>query len=340
MNKKMTLLSCIGLLILGTAAYAEGERPCMGVQLDPAPLPELLAKHLALEAGQGIRISNIRVGSPADKIGLERDDLIIAFQGQKVSDSKQIIEAVVKAGVGAKVSLEVIHTGQRKSLELELAVLQGEGEMKYPPEPEAVTSWRPGKVFRVGPNGREWMEIPLDRLPDFNFDVKKLFKETYTYHRSTDGEDYTISIEGNPEDPESQVTVRAGAQEYTTTRGNLEALPEKYRGPAKEALDNAGKSVKKDIRIERRFRWPEPPSPEVYRKYLEALPRPDMERWSEQKDRILEKMQEQMDRLQQRMQELEQRNREMLDKLLEKKEMKKGPPEKPAAPEPEQNQAI
>jgi hypothetical protein len=342
MKKSIVLLGGLALLILGSASYAEGEQAYIGMQLDPMPLPELLTKHLGLEGEQGIRVSNIAAGSPADKAGLERDDIVVAFQGKPVTSMDQFVEAARRSGAGTKVSLTIIHLGQRKTLELETVALPqpGENKMKYPPEPEAMTTWRPGKVFKIGPDGQGWMEIPFDKMPNVNFDVKRFFQETYTYHHSTDGEDYTVTIEGSPKDEQSRVIVEAGDAEYSTTVGKLDAIPEKYRAAAKEAIDNACKNMKKDILIERLFRWPQPPSPEVYRKYFDALPRPDMDRWSEQKDRILEKMQQQMERLQERMQELEQRHREMFDKLLEKKEMKKDQPERPASLEPEQQQTI
>jgi len=347
MKERIVLLSCLALLVFGSASRAEGERPYIGVRLDPAPLPELLTKHLGLEPGQGLRISNINLGSPADKMGLERDDIIIAFQGQKVTGLEPFVEAVGKAGVGTEVALEVIHLGQRKSLQIKLEPIQGEENVKwkYPPEPEVVTSWRPGKFFKVGPDGRDWMEIPFDKGPPFDLKgdkfFNKFFQEVYTYHHTTDGEDYTITIEGNPENQESKITVRAGESEYSTTRDNMDALPEKYRGPAQEALDNARKSLKKDILVGGKFRLPQPPSPEAFRKYFDALPRPDMERWSEQKDQALQMLQEQMERLQQRMQEMEKSQREMVDKLLrEIKKDKSEESEKPASAKPGDKQAI
>jgi hypothetical protein len=330
MKQRIALLSCLSLLVFGSASYAEGARPYIGIELDPAPLPELLTKHLGLEAGQGIRIVNITVTSPADKAGLERDDIITAFQGKAVSDPEQVVEAVRKLEVGAQVSLDVIHLGQRKNLQLELASVPDDGKLKYPPEPESVMSWRPGRLFKVGPGGRDWMEIPFDKIPELNFKTNKLFKEFYTYHHSADGEDYTITIEGSPEDPQSRVIVRSGQTEYSTTRDNLEALPEKYRGPAKEALDSAQTNARKDIFVGGKFRLPEPPSPEAFRKYFDNFPRPDMERWSEQKDRAVQMLQEQMERLQQRVQEMEKSQQEMLDRVLKKMQTEK---EQPAAPE-------
>jgi hypothetical protein len=330
-------------LILGSASSAGSERPYIGVLLDPAPLPELLAKHLNLDAGQGIRISNITVDSPADQAGLERDDIIIAFQDEKVTSSEQLVDAVRRAGIGTEISLDIIHFGQRKTLKLALEPLQPHGKPKYPPEPEIVTSWRPGKFFRIGPEGRQWVEIPFDRIPEFDLDVRSFVKELHTYHHKTDSEDYTITIEGDPADEDSSIVVRSGESEYRTTVGEIDALPEEYREPVREAVDSARDSVKKDVRIRGRFRLPEPPRPDIYEKYFRAIPRPDLEHWSEQKDRALEELREQMDRLQEGMKELERRNREMFEKLLDKKQAEEGrdeEPEAPASSAPGHEQAI
>jgi len=342
MRRSVLLCGCLLLWVLGSALYAQDERGYMGVELDSAPLPDLLIKHLGLEAGQGVRIRNIVVGSPADKAGLERDDLIISFQDKKVTDVEQVIEGVRSQHAGAEVSLEVIHLGQRKALPLKLEPQQENTQLKYPPEPEVMTTWRPGKIFRIGPGGDRWMEIPFDKVPDFNVDVNQFFKERRVLRHKSDGEDYTITIEGDPKDEDATVIVEAGDAEYRTTVGKLDTLPEKYREPVREAIENSRENMKKDVIIGKKFRLPEPPRPDRYQNFFRSIPRPDMERFSEQKDRVLEKLEEQMERLQQRMQALEERNREMLDRLLEKREagkQKEPTREKPAA-EPENGQAI
>ena len=60
------------------------------MRLDPEPLPELLVKHLRLEPETGLRVQNVLIGSPADKIGLEQDDLIVALNGKPVRDFEDI----------------------------------------------------------------------------------------------------------------------------------------------------------------------------------------------------------------------------------------------------------
>ena len=343
-TKRTSLMVFIAVLAFGAGAYGQGTRPYIGIQLDPSPLPELLTKHLGLTSDQGVRIQNVTLGSPADKIGLERDDIIVRFQGEDVTNVDEFISAIREAGVGAEVSLEIIHLGQRKTLDFELAAIDKSPQWKYPTEPEIVTSWRPGRFFQVGPNGENWMEVPFDKMPDINVDVKKFFQERYTYHHTTDGADYTVTIEGDPKDEETQVIVRVEGEEYVATVGELEKLPEKYRAAAKEAIHSASKSSKQRLRVGK-IPLPEPPDPDLYRRYFKDLtvPMPNFDQWSEKRDRVLEKLQEQMERMQQRMEQLEERHREPRDRPLDEQGKADGSGE-PAGgavgPQPKDNRTL
>jgi len=240
--------SCTGL---AADTDSNDARPYIGVMLDAAPLPDLLVKHLGLEPGQGIRIANIHRGSPADKAGLERDDIIIGFEGKDVDDRQQFVEDVRKAGIGTEISLEIIHLGKREPVKLKLEGLKGDFDLKYPPEPEIVQSWRPGKIFRLKPGDETWREILRDSIPsEFDVDINRLFRELYSYHYS-DGEDYTITIEGSPDDDDSVITVQTDHVNYRTTLGEIDKrLPEKYRESAKQAVKNARETGKwKKLRI-------------------------------------------------------------------------------------------
>lgn len=333
MRKEAILWSCAALLVFGSLSWAGQPQPYLGVGLDSEPLPELLTKHLRLDPGQGVRVNNIMVGSPADRAGLERDDLIIAFQEHKITEREQLVEAVRQGTIDAEVKLEVIHLGAHKTVSLKLGTAPDPEtvQWKHPPEPDVITSWRPGKIFKIGPDGRDMIEIPLDKIPGSNFDMKKFFQQSYTYHHAADGEDYTITVEGDPADKDSRVIVHAGDQEYRTSAGALEALPEKYRGPAQEALENARTSVKTDIRIHG-FGVPEVFGPEARRQFFQNIPRPDLERLSQEKERAVEKLQEQMERLQQQMREMQEHQRQVLDQLLRRNDSSHGNPEPDKGP--------
>jgi len=324
--KNIIMTITLVLFCTGTGLTAETNpndvRPYIGVMLDAAPLPDLLVKHLNLEPGQGIRIANIHRDSPADKAGLERDDIIIGFEGKEVDDRQQFVDDVRRAGIGTEVSLQIIHLGKRQNVTLKLEGLKGQFDLKYPPEPEAVQSWRPGKIFRLRPGDEDWMEVFRDNMPsDFDVNIKKFFNEIYTYKHSSDGEDYTITIEGNPSDVESTITVQTDDKEYKTTLKEIDKLPRKYQKPAEQAVKDARKAAGS-----RKFYRNLDPQSFNFRPYLDKI-RPDVD----SPFGPFRPGSEMYDRIQRQMKELQQR----LDKL-EKWQKKKFDSDKPAEPEPKQ----
>ncbi len=307
-TKKIALMFCVVLFFGGTVLCAQLDsiegRPRIGVLLDMKPLPDLLIKHLRLEPQQGIRISNIQEDSPADRAGLQQDDIIIGFEGQEVKSNKQLIDAVQKAGVGAEVSLEVIQLGERNVVKLKLDSMEKEFDLKYPHEPEIFQSWRPGKVFRFKPGDKNWTEIELP------FD-KTL--EVYDYYYSDDGK-YSVTIEGNPEDEDSLITVRLGDDSYQTAVGKIDNLPEKYRKVAQKALENAKKHSKQRI-IEKKTRklYDIPEVDDILKDVKEQLRfnrQPDLPKVSPDKQ-MFDKIEEQMRKMQERIEELEKRFKEI-----------------------------
>jgi hypothetical protein len=201
-----------------------------------------------------------------------------------------------------------------------LKTFEGEPEWKYPREPEAIRSWRPGRFFRLEPGGEDWKEMFKDGIPpDIDIDMKRFFKEVRTYHYSN-GEDYIVTIEGNPHDEDSTVTVRVGVDEYTTTAYEIDKLPEKYREGAEDAIENAIRR-----RWIRKFDLkPTPrsiPTQPGWKDYFEKLrPRNYPSQPLARGEEMFEKLQEQMRQLREHLEELEQRNRERWEKLEQRYE--------------------
>jgi hypothetical protein len=306
-------------LLLGAVSYGQGPRGFLGVQLDPTPLPELLTKHLGLKADQGIRILNVAKDGPADKVGLDRDDIIILFQGKEVGSADGFVAAVRELPVRSRITLGVIHLGERRTVDFELASLAGEPQWKYPVEAQFEISWGPGTIFRLGPNGGNWVEIPFGDMPDVGdmSMIKKFFSQQYLYHHVTDGENYTIRIEGDPNDESTPVIVQSGSVEQSATVGTIDSLPEKYRAAAKESVENAKKSAAQRLRFGGTLSLPEPPNAEMYRKYFDnlSLPKLDPNEWADKRDRMIERLQGQIDKLQQRLEEMENRGGQKSEKL-------------------------
>jgi hypothetical protein len=328
--------SCTGL---AANTDSNDERPYIGVMLDAAPLPDLLVKHLALEPGQGIRIANIHRGSPADKAGLKRDDIIIGFQGKDVDEQQKFIDDVRKAGIGAEVSLEIIHLGKRKTVTLKLEGLKGDFDLKYPPEPEIVQSWRPGKIFKLKPGDENWIEVFKDNMPsDFDVNIKRFFKELYTYKHS-DGEDYTVTIEGNPNDDDSTISVSIGDTEYKTTLKEIDKLPEKYQKPAEQAVKDARKAAK-TRKFEEFFGPQYRPKQFDWRPYFDKMRpymNPPIERFGPP-DEMFDAIKKQMKELQQRLDKLEKWQDKMFDS--EKPDEPKKQQQKDLLPRDKENEQV
>jgi hypothetical protein len=324
MKTTITMLIAGAILFsTGAAVCAEADpvegRPFMGVLIDPATLPRLLSLHLGLAVGQGLRIQNVQVDSPADKAGLERDDLIIRFQGEDVHDYERFVEAIRAAGSGAQVSLQVIHLGACKTVKLTLTTSEGEPEWKYPREPQAVQSWRPGRFFRMEPGGEDWEEMFKDGVPpDVDVDVRKFFfDQVRTYHFSLD---CVVTVKGDPYDEDTAITVRIGDDEHTCTVKSVDELPTKFREAAKNAIEKARKSPAKLNRFNRRVNTDVLPwLTREWREYFQNVrprslnPMPHIP--LPHREEMFDRLQEQMRDLRERLEEHEELYRQSLEKL-------------------------
>ncbi|NLH17324.1 MAG: PDZ domain-containing protein [Phycisphaerae bacterium] len=308
-----------GVIAIATAVSDE-PRTYLGVRLDPEPLPELLVKHLRLEPETGLRIQNVLVGSPADKVGLEQDDLIVGLDGKPVKGFEEFVDTIRDMDAGKTVELKIIHLGETKTAKVALETRKpGDEEWKYPLEPEISYSWNPGRVFRLQPGQKNWFEVPMEKIPDIDSYVKKFMNEMYSFSHSEDGKNYTITIEGNPSDPQTQITVKSDETEIITTVEKIDKMPEPYRKMARKDLDSALKASKLDRHTRKNIetRKITPPLPFKPVEPIEPFLAPVPQKGSESMDKLQKQMKDLQNRLEQ-MEKEHQKSMEKLQKELEK----------------------
>jgi len=92
---------------------------------------EDMAKALKLKENKGALVSKVVEGSPADKAGIKRSDVIVEFDGKKVKDATHLKNMVANTTPGKKVEIKVIRNGVIKRLTVKLAELPSE-EAKSP----------------------------------------------------------------------------------------------------------------------------------------------------------------------------------------------------------------
>jgi serine protease Do len=89
--------------------------------------PELRAK-LNLLNENGALVSDVVSGGPADECGIKRGDVIVAFDGKPIRESRELPYIVASTSVGKTVPVEVIRNREKMRAEVRVAELKIEEE--------------------------------------------------------------------------------------------------------------------------------------------------------------------------------------------------------------------
>ena len=99
-------------------------RPYLGVRYQLITEELKIANQLSVDNGalvmRGQNASELAVlpGSPADKAGIEENDIILEFEGQKIDDDHDLANYIQKKKPGDKINLKILHDGEEKTIEV------------------------------------------------------------------------------------------------------------------------------------------------------------------------------------------------------------------------------
>jgi serine protease Do len=125
-------------------------------------LTDEMRKQFGLSDKEGVLINKIFPDSPAEKADLKIGDIIKEIDGQKVKNSRELVQNVLKKEVGQKVSLKIIRNGKEKSIVVKTQELPG--EIKAEAEvPEIKKGWFGLKVEEITPQLVQRWGITADR---------------------------------------------------------------------------------------------------------------------------------------------------------------------------------
>ncbi len=82
--------------------------------------PEI-ASGLNLKEDEGVVVSDVTPGSPAEKAGIKRGDVIVEFDGKKVNEVTDLTTMAAVAQPGNDVTLTLLHDGKPRDLTIKLA---------------------------------------------------------------------------------------------------------------------------------------------------------------------------------------------------------------------------
>jgi serine protease Do len=102
-------------------------RGWLGVMIQD--VTEDLAKSFKLSEPHGALVSGVNEDGPGAKGGIERGDIIVEYDGQKVGSSHELPALVAATPVGKEVEVKVLREGKEKSLRIKIGEMpKGAGE--------------------------------------------------------------------------------------------------------------------------------------------------------------------------------------------------------------------
>ncbi|HZR46876.1 MAG TPA: DegQ family serine endoprotease [Candidatus Manganitrophaceae bacterium] len=109
-------------------------RGWLGVSIQEITPP--LAKEFGLKEAKGALVGDVLSGSPAEKAGFKRGDVIVDFMGHPIESSTQLRNLVAGTPVGAKGKVKVIRENKEKELDVTIEEQPKDIAKAGPQEPE------------------------------------------------------------------------------------------------------------------------------------------------------------------------------------------------------------
>jgi serine protease Do len=89
---------------------------------------EDVKKAFNLPEARGALVQTVEPGKPADKAGIQPGDVVVAIDGRKINNNRELIDYISYLPVGTKVNIELIRNGQHKTVTATTATRVEQGE--------------------------------------------------------------------------------------------------------------------------------------------------------------------------------------------------------------------
>ena len=110
-------------------------------------VPEVLSSHLPIPKGLGLVVTEVLSGSPAEKAGLRKDDILLRFDDQLLATREQLRKLTRSRKTGEKVRFSIVHEGKETAVE----VIFGEREENV--ANPSLGHWQPFGWMKEGAGG-------------------------------------------------------------------------------------------------------------------------------------------------------------------------------------------
>ncbi len=125
----------VGPIMKSLLATGKVSRGYLGVAVQE--VDRELAEALKLSEREGVLVSSVVPGSPADRAGMKQGDLIRTLDGREVQSATQFRNQVAALAPGSQVRLEVTRDGKPMPLSAELGALEDQERPRQPDQERA-----------------------------------------------------------------------------------------------------------------------------------------------------------------------------------------------------------
>ena len=108
-------------------------RGYMGVRIQE--LTKALAESLNIQNTEGVLVADVSPGSPADKAGLKRGDVVVSVNGSPVQDPGHLRNLIAMNAPGSKVTLQILRDAKKQNLTATLGELPREAAVQAGEQP-------------------------------------------------------------------------------------------------------------------------------------------------------------------------------------------------------------
>ncbi|HSB03516.1 MAG TPA: trypsin-like peptidase domain-containing protein [Anaerolineales bacterium] len=100
------------------AKHGTVKRGYLGVRTQPAEIPEAARQALKREQNHGLLVLWLEEGGPAEKSGLLVGDILVALDGQPVSEPDDLFSALGSEAVGKALAVEILRGGRPETMQV------------------------------------------------------------------------------------------------------------------------------------------------------------------------------------------------------------------------------
>lgn len=164
--------------------YGQTKRGWLGVRIQEIT-PEI-AESLGLPTTNGVLISDVTKDGPSEKAGIQTGDVIIAFDGQDITQMRQLPRLVAESEVGKEATLTVWRKGEKKTMKV------GLGQLENAEEADKTTA--PGKAPAADPkaSSTDVAALGLSLAP-----LNDTLRSTYAIDKNMQGVVITDVVKGS-----------------------------------------------------------------------------------------------------------------------------------------------